>query len=229
MTPPRRDGVMFGGGIWRKKSAPCGGTSIVVGNDRLWRGERRARRAAEGLPDLVVIVVPAIIGVLVTLVGPGLAKALARTAALIHEAIELFAILGLVQIGHIGVEVINLGIEPGAFFLKALELFAAILVKGCVAARIHAIAPVVPVVAGLVGAAPGLALVPVSLGFFRRSAEFFTPQDIAEHGQTQGPEDDKAHYHECDGQGRPLWFDDCCGHFGSILPVTMLNKWPLPG
>src|SRR5690606_9713624 len=72
-----------------------------------------------------------------------------------------------------------------------------------------------------VGAAPALALVPVGLSLFGAAAELLAPQDVAENGQTERPEDDEAQDHEADGQGRPLRFDDSgVGHFESILPVT---------
>ncbi|MNT59052.1 hypothetical protein D3C72_1965270 [compost metagenome] len=123
-------------------------------------------------------------------------------------------------------ERVDLGIEPGALFLEALELLAAIFVEGGIAGRgevMAAEAVMLVVVAHI--ATP---LVPVMLGLFGRTAEFLTPDDIGQHRQAERPEDHEAKDHEGDGQRGPLRFDDCSVHIGR-LPVTMRLKWPAWG
>ena len=73
---------------------------------------------------LAVIVAPIIVILVV------LTIALALAAMFAHEAVEFLAVLGLAQIGHIFVERVDLGIEPGALFFEALELLGTVFVEG---------------------------------------------------------------------------------------------------
>src|SRR5690606_31265568 len=162
-----------------KKRRPLRGASQVTGEDRMKAGKGAA---------LAVVVPIVLVGVAITL---------SVATAFAHEAIELFAILGLAQIGHIFLEGVDLGIETGALFLEALELVGTIVIEGGIAGR-GEILPAEAAMAGVVSH-EAASFVPIGLGLFGGAAELLTPQDVAKNGQADGPEEDKAEDHEGDG------------------------------
>src|SRR5690606_29201258 len=110
-----------------------------------------------------------------------LAITLAGAAMLAHEAVELLAVLGLAQIGHIFVEGVDLGVETGAFLFEAAKLLGAIFVESGIARR--SVFAAAEAAMHVIAAHIAHSLVPVALGLSGGPAEFFAPQDIAEHGQ----------------------------------------------